>query len=119
MSSLPSPLKSAAMTSTQVTLGLQLVHTEKENDAPVLMPTHQLPAWLSRAATSVLPSPLKSPVMKFTQVTAVEIDANMASLKPLLPLEIATRSCPLTESWPRMAGTNGPLAVPLRKNRPM
>src|SRR5437868_3317859 len=100
MSSLPSPLKSAAWTSTQVTAGLadQVAQMENENALPVLMPTHQLPAWLSRAATSVLPSPLKSPVTKFTQVTAVEIEAKMASLKPLLPLEIATRSCPLTES---------------------
>src|SRR5260370_41985186 len=104
MSSLPSPVKSAAWTSTQVTLGLHVVHSENENALPVLMPTHHWPDCSTRAATSVLPSPLKSPVTTSTQVTAVEIDANMESLKPLLPLEIATRICPLPGSWPRMAG---------------
>src|SRR6266849_8611497 len=116
MSSLPSPVKSPAWTSTQVTLGLHEVHSENENALPVLMPTHHWPDCTTRAAMSVLPSPLKSPVTTSTQVTAVDSEPNMASLNALLPLDMATRSCPLPGSWPRMAGTN---AVPLRKNRPV
>src|SRR5436309_14451446 len=87
LSALPSPLKSPTLTSTQVTPGFHVVHSENENALPVLMPTHHWPVCSTRAATSVLPSPLKSPVTTSTQVTAVEIDANMASLNALTPLD--------------------------------
>src|SRR5437867_1840416 len=68
MSSLPSPVKSPAWTSTQLTAVLHWPHLEKAKVDPVLIPTHQKPVCWTRAAMSVLPSPLKSPDRTSTQV---------------------------------------------------
>src|SRR5260370_1170153 len=69
MSVLPSPLKSPTLTSTQVTLGLQVVQRLQVKLEPVLRPTHHSPP-AERPATSVKPSPLKSPCTTCCQLAA-------------------------------------------------
>src|SRR5712692_8911741 len=121
MSALPSPVKSPTITSTQVTAGLQVAHgvVEKANPLPVLIPTNHWPVARLRAATSVVPSPLKSPVSTFTQVAAGFKVPNIALLNPLVPFDTATHNPPPVVSCPRMPGMNGPVAVVVRKNRPV
>src|SRR5207244_3047170 len=69
MSSLPSPLKSPTLTSTQLTAVGQLPQTLLLKDEPVDKATSHCPVAGLRPATSVLPSPLKSPVCTSTQAT--------------------------------------------------
>src|SRR5258708_5868953 len=102
MSVMPLPRKSPTWTSTQVTLGFQLVQSEVVKLLPFEMPTHQLPVCKSRAAISVRPLPLKSPVRTSTQVTlgfqgpqgiSECIGAIGRTCPPLASLRYATDDC--------------------------
>src|SRR6266852_1888666 len=102
MSALPSPLKSPTCTSTQVTLGFQLVQSEFVNEEPLDTATHQLPVLNSRAAMSVRPSPLKSPVSTSTQVTA-GFQAPSKELVNDEPVETLVQICPDSLTRPTMS----------------
>src|SRR5207245_5027674 len=61
MSSLPSPLKSPTLTSTQVTAVDHWSQGVKLKELPVLCPVHHRPVCSTRPLMSALPWPSKSP----------------------------------------------------------
>src|SRR5713226_3227361 len=69
MSVLPSPLKSADHTSTQVTSGFQVVQSWLVTLEPLECATHHWPVSFTLPARSRCPSPLKYPSTTSTQVT--------------------------------------------------
>src|SRR5207249_8889031 len=72
MSSLPSPLKSPACTSTQVAPVLHVAQREVLKAVlPLDRPVYHWPFCKARAVMSALPSPLKSPTFTSTQVAPV------------------------------------------------
>src|SRR5947209_13846026 len=110
MSSLPSPLKSPTLTSTQVTVVGQGVPQGVElNELPVLSPTHHRPVCSTRPVMSALPSPLKSPTLTSTQVTLVGQAVPQGEEVKAVPLESATHHRPVCSTRPVMSSLPSPL----------
>src|SRR5882672_9061643 len=88
ISDLPSLLKSPTCTSTQVTLGFQVVQRLLVKDVPLEIAAHHWPACENRPMRSVLPSPLKSPTRTSTQLTAGFHTTQAVVPKAVEPFEI-------------------------------
>src|SRR5713226_3718113 len=115
MSSLPSPLKSPTLTSTQVTVVGQAVPQGEDVKAvlPLESATHHRPVCSTRPAMSSLPSPLKSPTLASTQVTVVgQAVPQGEDVKAVLPLESPTHHRPVCTTRPTTSSLPSPLKSP-------
>src|SRR5713226_8778127 len=114
MSSLPSPLKSPTLTSTQVTVVGQAVPQGEEVKAvlPLETATHHRPVCSTWPVMSLRPSPLKSPTLTSTQVTVVGQAPQGEEVKAVLPLETATHHRPVCCTRPAMSSLPSPVKSP-------
>src|SRR2546425_565869 len=113
MSELPSPLKSPTLTSTQLTMGLQVAQREVVGAVvPVLSETHHWPLCWARPMMSASPSPLKSPTLTSSQVTAVLQVLQSVVLKEA-PVESATHHWPVCSARAAMSVLPSLLKSPL------
>src|SRR2546427_775980 len=112
MSALPSPLRPATSTSSQVAPVLQVVEREVLKDVlPLDRPVHHDPPCKYRPVMSALPSPLKSPTLTSTQVAAVLHVAHRLLVK-VLPVDCPIHHCPLSRARPTMSIFPSPLKSP-------
>src|SRR5262249_9129226 len=112
ISALPSPLKSATFTSTQVTFGFQISQRVLVKAVePLEMPTHQSPVWATRPAMSALPSPLKSPTFTSTQVTFGFQWVHRLLVKDV-PVDRPTHQSPDCKTRPAISILPSPLRSP-------
>src|SRR6266851_3067306 len=112
MSALPSPLKSATWTSTQVAAGFQVAHRVLLNVEPVDWAIHHCPPCKKRPTMSALPSPLKSPILTSTQVTAGFHVVHRLVVNPPEPLDRDTHHWPVCKTRPAMSVKPSPLKSP-------
>src|SRR5260370_756987 len=102
MSAFPSPLKSPACTSTQMTFGSQVAQRLVVKAVEALeSPTYHWPVWRYRPMIAACPSPLKSPVCTWTQVTfGFQVDQRLLVKEE--PVEAPIHHCPAAPNRPRM-----------------
>src|SRR5262249_6139153 len=108
---LPSPLRSAAWTSTQWTFGFHVIQKLVVKLVPLDSATAQAPPPTTRPTRSVRPSPLKSPGCTSAQVSAGSHVAHTDGVKASVPLEVATYHWPVPWSRPARLATRRTVKV--------
>src|SRR5215831_10266398 len=114
MSGLPSPLKSPALTPSQVTDGFHVAHSWLVNVPPLDRATYHWPRESARPAMSMRPSPLKSAAMTSTHVTPLLHVVQSAVKKLLAPVFSPTYHWPKLSARPAMSVLPSPLKSPVR-----